>query len=127
MNLVIEEGVQQLAGERHQRHPHRRAHRGGKVDGYCVADGKRCRSADQCAQPGKLCAACAKGRVRTPPRSASCSMSGDGAARLQRAASVRTGRRQSVVARQLPLKSLYLNVTNCMTQAPEEVNDAVAL
>ena len=56
MNLVMEEGVQHLAGERHQRHPHRRAHRGGKVDGYWLRMGEGAdpqtsvRSPENCAQ-----------------------------------------------------------------------------
>jgi hypothetical protein len=37
MNLVMEEEVRHLAGERHQQHPERRAHRWGKEDGYCTA------------------------------------------------------------------------------------------
>ena len=41
MNLVMEEEVRQLAGERHQRHPQRRAHRWGKEAGYCVVDGQK--------------------------------------------------------------------------------------
>lgn len=41
MNLVMEEEVRQLAGERHQQHPGRRAHRWGKEDGYCVVDGQK--------------------------------------------------------------------------------------
>ena len=40
MNLVMEEEVRHLAGERHQQHPARRAHRWGKEDGYCVVDGQ---------------------------------------------------------------------------------------
>jgi hypothetical protein len=36
MHLVMEEEVRHLAGERHQQHPARRAHRWGKEDGYCV-------------------------------------------------------------------------------------------
>ena len=38
MNLVMEEEVRHLAGERYQQHPERRAHRWGKEDGYCVVD-----------------------------------------------------------------------------------------
>src|SRR6266849_5392510 len=41
MNLVMEEEVRYLAGERHQQHPERRAHRWGKEDGYCVVDGQK--------------------------------------------------------------------------------------
>lgn len=41
MNLVMEEEVRQLAGERHQQHPQRRAHRWGKEAGYCVVDGQK--------------------------------------------------------------------------------------
>ncbi|HEY6372941.1 MAG TPA: IS256 family transposase [Candidatus Sulfotelmatobacter sp.] len=41
MNLVMEEEVRQLAGERHQQHPERRAHRWGKENGYCVVDGQK--------------------------------------------------------------------------------------
>jgi putative transposase len=39
MNLVMEEEVRHLAGERH--HPERRAHRWGKENGYCVVDGRK--------------------------------------------------------------------------------------
>src|ERR1035438_474281 len=41
MNLVMDEEVRHLAGERHQRHESRRAHRWGKEDGYCVVDGQK--------------------------------------------------------------------------------------
>ena len=41
MNLVMEEEVRHLAGERHQQHEGRRAHRWGKEDGYCVVDGQK--------------------------------------------------------------------------------------
>ena len=41
MNLVMEEEVRHLAGERHQQHPTRRAHRWGKENGYCVVDGQK--------------------------------------------------------------------------------------
>jgi putative transposase len=41
MSLVMEEEVRHLAGERHQQHPDRRAHRWGKEDGYCVVDGQK--------------------------------------------------------------------------------------
>jgi putative transposase len=41
MTLVMEEEVRQLAGERHQQHEGRRAHRWGKEDGYCVVDGQK--------------------------------------------------------------------------------------
>src|SRR5260370_26750845 len=36
MKTVMEEEVRHLAGERHQQHEGRRAHRWGKEDGYCV-------------------------------------------------------------------------------------------
>ena len=36
MSLVMEEEVRHLAGERHEQHPARRAHRWGKEAGYCV-------------------------------------------------------------------------------------------
>src|SRR5437764_12155768 len=41
MHLVMEEEVKSLAGERHQQHAGRRAHRWGKEDGYCVVDGQK--------------------------------------------------------------------------------------
>jgi transposase-like protein len=41
MNLVMEEEVRHLAGERHEQRPDRRAHRWGKDDGYCVVDGQK--------------------------------------------------------------------------------------
>jgi putative transposase len=41
MQTVMEEEVRQLAGERHQQHAERRAHRWGKEDGYCVVDGQK--------------------------------------------------------------------------------------
>jgi transposase-like protein len=41
MSLVMEEEVRHLAGERHQQHEKRRAHRWGKEDGYCVIDGQK--------------------------------------------------------------------------------------
>ena len=41
MGLVMEEEVRHLAGERHQQHEARRAHRWGKEDGYCVVDGQK--------------------------------------------------------------------------------------
>ena len=41
MNLVMEEEVRHLAGERQEQHPGRRAHRWGKEDGYCVVDGQK--------------------------------------------------------------------------------------
>ena len=41
MNLVMEEEVRHLAGERHQQLADRRAHRWGKEDGYCVVDGQK--------------------------------------------------------------------------------------
>src|SRR3990172_5571175 len=41
MQLVMEEEVRRLAGERHQQHPDRQAHRWGKEAGYCVVDGPK--------------------------------------------------------------------------------------
>ena len=41
MQAVMEEEVRHLAGERHQQHEARRAHRWGKEDGYCVMDGQK--------------------------------------------------------------------------------------
>ena len=41
MSLVMDEEVRHLAGERHQQHAGRRAHRWGKEDGYCVVDGQK--------------------------------------------------------------------------------------
>jgi transposase-like protein len=41
MGLVMEEEVRQVAGERHQQHAERRAHRWGKEDGYCIVDGQK--------------------------------------------------------------------------------------
>jgi putative transposase len=41
MHLVMDEEVRHIAGERHQQHEHRRAHRWGKEDGYCVVDGQK--------------------------------------------------------------------------------------
>jgi putative transposase len=41
MSLVMEEEVRHLAGERHQQHEGRRAHRWGQEDGYCVIDGQK--------------------------------------------------------------------------------------
>ena len=41
MKLVMDEEVRPLAGERHQQHEGRRAHRWGKEDGYCVVDGQK--------------------------------------------------------------------------------------
>src|SRR5260370_27182423 len=41
MNLVMEEEVRHLAGERHEQHPARRAHRWGEEAGYCVVDGQK--------------------------------------------------------------------------------------
>src|SRR5580704_16502640 len=41
MQTVMEEEVRHLAGDRHQQHPGRRAHRWGKEDGYCVVDGQK--------------------------------------------------------------------------------------
>src|SRR5690242_11287301 len=54
MHLVMDEEVKSLAGERHEQHEDRRAHRWGKEKGYCVLDGQkvpirrtRLRSADK--------------------------------------------------------------------------------
>ena len=41
MQLVMEEEVKSLAGERHQQHEGRRAHRWGNEKGYCVVDGQK--------------------------------------------------------------------------------------
>jgi putative transposase len=41
MHLVMDEEVKSLAGDRHQQHEGRRAHRWGKEDGYCVVDGQK--------------------------------------------------------------------------------------
>src|SRR2546421_12500320 len=41
MRLGMEEEVRHLAGERHQQHAERRAHRWGQEDGYCVIDGQK--------------------------------------------------------------------------------------
>jgi hypothetical protein len=41
MHLVMDEEVKSLAGERHQQHDGRRAHRWGKENGYCVMDGQK--------------------------------------------------------------------------------------
>ena len=41
MHLVMDEEVKSLAGERHQQHEQRRAHRWGKEEGYCVVDGQK--------------------------------------------------------------------------------------
>jgi len=41
MNLVMDEEVRHLAGERHEQHEGRRAHRWGKEDGYCLVDGQK--------------------------------------------------------------------------------------
>src|SRR5258705_13703007 len=41
MHLVMDEEVKSLAGERHEQHEGRRAHRWGKEDGYCVVDGQK--------------------------------------------------------------------------------------
>src|SRR3984885_11440973 len=41
MHLVMDEEVKSLAGERHQQHAGRRAHRWGTEDGYCVVDGQK--------------------------------------------------------------------------------------
>jgi len=41
MQTVMDEEVRHLAGERHQQHEGRRAHRWGKEAGYCVVDGQK--------------------------------------------------------------------------------------
>jgi len=41
MHLVMDEEVKSIAGERHQQHQGRRAHRWGQEDGYCVVDGQK--------------------------------------------------------------------------------------
>ena len=41
MHLVMDEEVKSLAGERHEQHEGRRAHRWGQEDGYCVVDGQK--------------------------------------------------------------------------------------
>ena len=41
MHLVMEEEVKSLAGERHQQHEGRKAHRWGSEAGYCVVDGQK--------------------------------------------------------------------------------------
>jgi putative transposase len=41
MQLVMEEEVRSLAGERHQQHEGRKAHRWGSEAGYCVVDGQK--------------------------------------------------------------------------------------
>jgi transposase-like protein len=41
MQTVMEEEVRQLAGERHQQHDGRKAHRWGTEKGYCVIDGQK--------------------------------------------------------------------------------------
>jgi transposase-like protein len=41
MNLVMDEEVRHLAGERYEQKADRRAHRWGKEDGYCVVDGQK--------------------------------------------------------------------------------------
>src|SRR5450759_4246042 len=41
MNLVMDEEVRHLAGERHEQRSDRRAHRWGKETGYCVVDGQK--------------------------------------------------------------------------------------
>ncbi len=46
MNLVMEEEVRHLAGERHQQHLERRAHRWGKRTVIAWWTGRRCRSAE---------------------------------------------------------------------------------
>ena len=54
MSLVMEEEVRHLAGERHEQHPARRAHRWGKEAGYCVVDGRRCRSRERVCAVRKI-------------------------------------------------------------------------
>jgi putative transposase len=41
MNLVMDEEVRHLAGERYEQRGDRSAHRWGKEDGYCVVDGQK--------------------------------------------------------------------------------------
>jgi putative transposase len=41
MKLVMDEEVRHLAGERHEQHAGRQAHRWGKEDGCCVIDGQK--------------------------------------------------------------------------------------
>lgn len=41
MHTVMEEEVRHLAGERHQQHEGRRAHRWGQEKGYGVVDGQK--------------------------------------------------------------------------------------
>jgi putative transposase len=41
MHLVMDEEVKSLAGERHEQHEDRHAHRWGKEKGYCVVDGQK--------------------------------------------------------------------------------------
>jgi len=41
MQTVMEEEVRHLAGERHQQHQERRAHRWGNEKAYCVVDGQK--------------------------------------------------------------------------------------
>jgi transposase-like protein len=41
MQMVMEEEVKSLAGERHQQHDGRKAHRWGSEAGYCVVDGQK--------------------------------------------------------------------------------------
>jgi len=41
MQTVMEEEVRHIAGERHQQHAGRRAHRWGKEDRYCIVDGQK--------------------------------------------------------------------------------------
>jgi len=38
---VMEQAARHLAGERHEQHAGRHAHRWGKEDGYCVVDGQK--------------------------------------------------------------------------------------
>jgi hypothetical protein len=63
MHLVMEEEVRYLAGERHEQHAARRAHRWGKEDGYCVVDGQKVPIHHPFAQSGKSRAT--TGQLRT--------------------------------------------------------------
>ncbi len=58
MHVVMDQEVKSLAGERHEQHEGRRAHRWGKEKGYCLVDGQkvpirrvRLRTADKREQP----------------------------------------------------------------------------
>ena len=65
MSLVMEEEVRHLAGERHEQHPARRAHRWGKEAGYCWWTGRRCRSRERVCAARKI--ARTAGQLRTVP------------------------------------------------------------